>query len=159
MSVEDLHRIAAGQARSNAERYLGEFYGIPDLRITAFKPEIGQAIWTAAKFSWPDIAQRDFGPVTLDIAVWIGARLEILALCTGHGPQVIVRFLEGRADGDARLKGQRLWAVLECAANFATGLGKRELWWHPESEEFLNFCLKTIGAKQRGRQCMFRIPT
>ena len=101
---------------------------------------------------------RDFGPITLQIAIFVDGVLEVLALCTGHGPQVIVRHLEGRPNGHPALKGQRLWAVLEVAANFATSLGKSEIWWHPEREEFLRFCVETIGAEQRGRQCRLKLP-
>jgi len=114
-------------------------------------------LWSAPRFAWAEIASHDFGPIALEIAVWIGDELEALAVCTGHGPQVIVRHVEGRPDSHPQLKGQRLWVVLEVAANFATSLGKREIWWHPEREEFLRYCVETIGAEQRGRQCMLRL--
>ena len=139
-----VHELAAEQARRNAELYLRELYHL-DLRITGLDARSVTWLWPSPRFSWPEIMDRDFGPATLSMAVWVGDAIEVVAICTGHGPQVIIRHVEGRPDGHIRLKGQRLWAVLEVAANFATALGKREIWWHPEREEFLDFASKQSG--------------
>lgn len=148
---------AAAQSRVNAARYLTEEYHAA-IDIRDFTRLDADDLWPAAHFDWLRIIRHDFGPAVLDLAIYVDGTLEVIAVCTGHGPQVIVRFVEGRPAGNPVLKGQRLWIVLEAAANFATGLGKQELWWHPESERFLSFCVETIGVERMGRQCRLKLP-
>jgi hypothetical protein len=153
-----VHELAADQARANAETFLRSEYGLP-IRITSFGSDVRKSLWPDGRFDWETFITRDFGPVTLQIAVWVDAELEVLGLCTAHGPQVIPRFVEGRPSGHPALRGQRLWMILEVAANFATALSKSEIWWHPETNEFLRFCVETIRADRIGQQCRLSIPS
>jgi hypothetical protein len=156
--IRDNYSAAGEQARRNAQKFLQQEYEM-EIVISRFDAAVIDALWPKEKFSWDEVTGRDFGPASLEIAIWIEGRLEVLAVCSAHGPQLIVRHVEGRPECNPRARGQRFWMVLEVAANFATALGKRELWWHPEAEEFLRFCLENIGAEQVGRQCRLRIPS
>ena len=153
-----IFELEARQARSNAEAELARQYGLT-VRVTGFDHAVTDHLWEKQEkgFHWPEIISAPFGPARLDIAIWVEDELVALAVAVGHGPATIIRHLEANPHSSV-LKGQRFWAALEVTANFVTSLGKSEIWWHPSSPEFLNFCVQTIGAKQVGAQCKFIVP-
>jgi hypothetical protein len=84
--------------------------------------------WKTSEFPWEDIFRRYNEADRLDIVIWgPGKRLCGLGLAGTQSAAVEIRYIEGDPRNGCPLKGHRGLIVLEVAANYAQGRGKKEL--------------------------------
>ncbi|WP_156418461.1 hypothetical protein [Aureimonas sp. D3] len=110
-------------------------------------------------FDWREIKRAHREPNRLEIAIWCGERLCGVALCLLKSNYVEVRFVEGDPNKDCPLRGYRVLIVLECAANYAQGLGRREIRIQPINDTLAELYIGVYGfveERPKNRSAYFR---
>jgi hypothetical protein len=129
--AKDRYDRIKDEARLAANIALRPHYG--DFRLDRWTAKAREAYdqqWThrhpdSAQWDWHEIFRRHRDPECLDVVLWAGEdRLAAIALALVGAVAVELRFLEGDYRADCPLRGRRVPIILECAANYAQGLGK-----------------------------------
>ncbi len=107
-------------------------------------PRHADACW-----DWAEIMRRHRDPDRLDFAIWDDEeRLCGLGLALTTGESVELRFLEGNPRMDCKLKGRRILIALEACANYAQGVGRKELRIQPVNSALENLYRDTYGFQR-----------
>jgi len=137
-----------------AEEVLTPHFGFR-FRVCEFSGRVLAAIadqWEAvprhpdSRWDWAEVMRRHRDPDRLNFAIWDDEdKLCAAGLGLTTGDAVVLRFLEGSPRMDCKLKGRRILAALETSANYAQGLGKRELRIQPINSALESLYRETYG--------------